>query len=63
MENITPFTAPSLRLILAAVILSKPGGMMPIKATMRPKKNTSVRFKKGLGFEFKLNISNGLAVF
>jgi hypothetical protein len=45
VENIMPRPAPSLRLILAAVIFNKPGGITPISATKSPKKNTTVILK------------------
>jgi len=45
MENIIPLTWPSFKLILAAEIFSKPGGITPIKATISPKKKINVIFK------------------
>jgi hypothetical protein len=40
MENTNPRTWPSFRLILAADILSIPGGITPTKANERPKRKT-----------------------
>jgi hypothetical protein len=40
MEKTKPLTWPSFRLILAADILSIPGGITPIKANKRPRRKT-----------------------
>ena len=44
IENIIPRTYPSFKLIFAAVIFNKPGGITPINAITNPKKNTIVMF-------------------
>jgi len=45
VENIIPLPAPSFRLILAAVILSNPGGTTPTSATNSPRKKITVILK------------------
>ena len=60
IEKTIPPIEPSFKLILAAVMLSNPGGITPTKAMIKPRKKTKVIFKL---LYFKPNIRNWFVLF